>query len=85
MGSIFAKGRWHEPIERSKSEKPPGFYVNYDVLADSEAEALEFIRRFEPAEVRDSLKIDEAEVLEARTMEPKGVYRVNGGYCFFNA
>jgi len=79
---ILLEGRWHEPIEGS--EAPPGFYVGYDVVADSELEALELIKRFEPAGVRDSLRIDKKEVLEARPDEPKGVYRANRGYSFFD-
>jgi tetratricopeptide (TPR) repeat protein len=78
---VIVCGRWHEPIEGEND--PPGFFVNYDVVAEDEREALEFIRPFEPEPVRDSLTVDDASIREDAPDEPKGVYRVLTGYLFF--
>ena len=74
------EGRGSEPLEGDQT--PPGFFTTYEVVADSADEALEFARLFEPPGVRDSLRIEESEVLEERPGEPKGVYR-SSGYSFF--
>ncbi len=59
-----------------------GFWRKYDVVADSEEEALRFIRRVEPEHVRDSLRLDEAEIVDAAADQPKGVYWCTG-YAFY--
>ncbi len=78
---VIVCGRWHEPIEGE--DDPPGFFVNYDVVADDEREALEFIRPFEPVPVRESLTVDDVSILEDAPDQRKGVYRVLTGYLFF--
>jgi tetratricopeptide (TPR) repeat protein len=77
---LLLVGRWHQVLD--EGDEHPGFFTTYKVVADSVDEALEFARSFEPADVRDSLKIDESEVIEARPGEPKGVYSTSG-YSFF--
>ncbi len=74
------EGTWPEPFE--DESKIHGFFTSYDVVADTKKEALEFIKRFEPEEVRDSLKIDYSKVLESSSDDPKGVYHA-AGYRFF--
>jgi tetratricopeptide (TPR) repeat protein len=51
-----------------------GFWRKYDVVADDEEEALRFILRVEPEHIRQSLRIDEADVIDAASDQPKGVY-----------
>ena len=58
------------------------FLVRYEVVADDENEALNFIHRFEPDEIRDSLKIYESKILKKTPEYAKGVYFVSG-YIYF--
>lgn len=51
-----------------------GFWRKYDVVADDEEEAMRFIRRLEPERIRPSLRLDEAEVIDAASDQPKGIY-----------
>ena len=76
---IMIEGKWDEPFE--EGEEIEGFLVNYNVMADDENEALEFIKYFEPPEIHDSLKINEVEILKSKK-QPKGVYGVSE-YFFF--
>ena len=59
-----------------------GFWRKYDVVADDEEEALQFIRRIEPEHIRASLRLDEAEIMEAASDQPKGVYWCTS-YAFY--
>ncbi len=68
---LLIEGDWNEPDEDGKAL---GFFISYDVVADDPAQALEYLRRFEPPEVRSSLCISEYEDIEARPDEPTGVY-----------
>ncbi len=77
---IMVDGRWHGPI--GDDGVVPGFLTSYDVVADSVEEAMEFIKEFEPREVRDSLSVEECEILESEP-QPKGVYETNG-YSFYD-
>lgn len=56
-------------------ETGEGFYVSYDVVADNEEEAFEFIMEFELQNIRENIKIEEIEILEA-PKQPKGVYSI---------
>lgn len=78
---VMICGRWTHPIEGETS--PPGFFVNYQVVADTPEEALEFIRRFEPEGVRDSLSIEEFKIKKPARDLPKGVYEISTGYLMF--
>lgn len=66
---VLVEGVWPEPIEGETAA--PGFFTSYDVVADSQEEALEYIRRVEPDEVRESLSINNAKTLEKDPMNPK--------------
>ena len=59
------------------------FYANYDVVAENRNEALDYIKRFEPEAVRDSLKIEDCEVLKKKVKDPKGVYCSDIVYWLF--
>lgn len=76
---MVIQGKWHEPLEEEK--KLPGVFINYEVAADNEEEALEIIKFFEPPEIHDSLNISEAKILKSPN-QPKGVYQ-NHGYNFY--
>jgi tetratricopeptide (TPR) repeat protein len=76
---LLIEGDWPEEIEDKKARlRPAGFFTTYDVVADSKEEAFTYVCGFEPEEMRDSLKIEECEVLEKRPDGPKGVYRITG-------
>ena len=78
---IVVEGRWPQPFE--DSDKDYGFYANYTVVADTPEEALEYIRAFEPEELRFTLKINSAVDLEPQADAPKGVYDAIAAYQFF--
>jgi tetratricopeptide (TPR) repeat protein len=59
-----------------------GFWRKYDVVADDEEEAMTFIRRIEPEHIRDSLRLDEAQIVDAASDQPKGVYWCTS-YAFY--
>lgn len=76
---LLIHGTWSEPFEAG--EPLPGFYTTYEVVAEDENEAMDFVRAFEPESVRESLAIEESEVLR-RYATHKGVY-MTSGYGFF--
>lgn len=55
-----------------------GFFCTCDVVADSPAEALQFIQRLDRREPIAGLAIEESQVLEPRPRDPKGVYWCSG-------
>jgi len=77
---ILIEGTWSAPFEGEKSV--PGFFTSYDVVADSLEDALNYIKKFEPAEISNSLKISKFEEFENDPENPQGVYKSNG-YAFF--
>ncbi|MHC4728631.1 MAG: tetratricopeptide repeat protein [Planctomycetota bacterium] len=77
---ILVEGLWHEPLDDDTSI--PGFFINYDVVAENEEEVLMYIKRFEPEVVHNSLKIEGIKILEESPNQPKGVYTVSG-YMYF--
>lgn len=79
---LMVEGDWPDPA--NPGDPQTAFFTTYFVVADDEAQALGFIQEFEPEEIRVSLKIEEAEVLEEYIDEPKGVVEVSGGYAFFD-
>jgi len=77
---IIIEGEWHSPLDGDS--ECPGFYTSYDVIAENQRQAFEYLRVFEPEEIRSSLKIDEAKAIEDRPGEPQGVYSTCG-YAFY--
>jgi len=59
-----------------------GFWRKYDVVADDEDEAMDFIRRVEPEHIRPTLRMDEAQIIDTMPDQPKGVYWCTG-YAFY--
>ncbi len=76
---LLILGDWPEPDDDGN---PMGFFISYDVVAEGVEGAMEYVRRFEPAERRQSLRMDECEEVEPRPTDPAGVYKI-GGYCLF--
>ena len=74
------KGRWFEPFEGESLI--PGFFRNYEVLAESPLECLEFVREFEPDLVRDTLEIESIKAVEDCPDEPRGLVAAEG-YMFW--
>jgi hypothetical protein len=79
--TVMIRGRWHVPFE--EETEPPGFFANYEVVAETPEEAIAFILPFEPEKVRDSLGIEEYTSRELAPDLPKGVYQVHPGYMMF--
>ncbi len=79
--TVMIRGRWHEPL--GDENEPPGFFANYEVVAETPEEALTFILPFEPEKVRDSLVIEEYALREPAPGIPKGVYQAQGSYMMF--
>ncbi|MDF1838394.1 MAG: hypothetical protein P1V35_11025 [Planctomycetota bacterium] len=52
-----------------------GFYVPYDIVAETEEEAMAYIEELESLTGFDHLEIEESEVLTQRVRDPKGIYR----------
>jgi tetratricopeptide (TPR) repeat protein len=67
---------------RDDAFEADGFWRKYDVVADDESEALEFIRRVEPEHIRPTLRLDEARIVDETPDQPKGVYWCTG-YAFY--
>ena len=78
---IVVEGRWAQPFE--DSDRDYGFHANYLVVAENPDEALDYIRIFEPEEVRFTLKIRSAVDLDPQPEAPKGVYEADPAYQFF--
>ena len=79
--TVMIRGRWHESLEGENA--PPGFFVNYEVVAETPEEALAFILPFEPEKVRDSLGVEECALREPAPGVPKGVYQAHPSYMMF--
>lgn len=83
------QGSWNEPIQiegedgEEGEEYVPDFFVEYDVVAETPEEGLEYCRYFEPEGVRDTLKIDESEELEPCPGDLRGVYGCSG-HAFYD-
>ena len=78
---LLVRGRWNESI--TDDEEPPGFYVTYEVVADTREEAMEMIRPFEPAAIRESLSLERCDILEKAPDQPMGVYVAAPAYAYF--
>ncbi|MCI0567489.1 MAG: hypothetical protein L0Z52_04745 [Acidobacteria bacterium] len=78
---LLVRGRWNESI--TGDEEPPGFYVTYEVVADSREEAMQMIRPFEPAAIRESLSLERCDILEKAPDQPMGVYVAAPAYAYF--
>jgi tetratricopeptide (TPR) repeat protein len=77
---LLVHGVWPN-LDQGDGDGPAdhGFWMKCDVVADTQEEALRFISRFEPAETRGSLRIDETEsVRGAQADQPKGLYWCSG-------
>lgn len=70
------------PITSPRYREARGFYTTYDVVADNAAEGLKFIRDFEDDDVKGNLFIDNEDMMEQRSKDPKGVYW-RTGYSFY--
>lgn len=79
---LLVHGRWHIQAVDS-DDHVDGFWRKYDVVADDEEEAMRFIARLEPEEVRDTLRAEEVEIVsDDASDQPKGVYWCTG-YAFY--
>lgn len=76
---ILVEGTWHKSLDGLSNL---GFFTSYHVVADDAAEAMKFLKRFEPPPVRRSLVMHECEQLDDWPDEPKGVYKTFA-YQFF--
>ena len=51
-----------------------GYFIKYDVVAESVTQALEWVVQFERLATLDALSVEEADALEPRPQSPMGVY-----------
>lgn len=61
-----------------------GFIGTYFVVATSAEQALEFCRRFEPVDVRATLRLSDAKDLGPAEDDRVGVEHVRRGYAFYS-
>jgi tetratricopeptide (TPR) repeat protein len=59
-----------------------GYFVQYDVVAETVAQALEWVGQFESVTTLDALSAEESDALEPRPQSPMGVYRRGGRYSY---
>jgi tetratricopeptide (TPR) repeat protein len=59
-----------------------GYFTSYDVVAVNRKEAVRYIQSVDKVPRRAQISITEADILEPRPHDPKGVYRMTGR-CFF--
>jgi len=77
---ITADGIWPSYLT---DDEEWGALACFEVVADDEQQAFEFSKSFIHESARDSFILDEFEILENKTPEPKGVYEVNP-YIFYD-
>ena len=71
MGSI--------PGDAPTSQVLKGYFITYDVVAESPEHTIRWIKEFEHVEATHvALSVEESEILEARPNEPMGVYWCTG-------
>jgi tetratricopeptide (TPR) repeat protein len=75
---LLVSGKWL----RGDLGEPMDFFRNFEVIAESVAQALDYVRRFEPPEVRDHLSIERSDAAEAQPEALHGVYWLSG-HIFF--
>jgi tetratricopeptide (TPR) repeat protein len=63
------------PFTNPRYKDFKGYFVSYDVVADTLEEAIAFVEGMEDPAVRGNFVVDECEVLEERPTDPKGVYK----------
>ena len=64
------------PATHFLSSEATGYFVSYDVIAETAEEAFELLREFEDPELMPGLQIEEIELdADAKPDEPKGVCR----------
>ena len=67
------------PPKQALQLEAKGYFITYDVVAETQDEALCLAREFEDAEFPAAdLRVEETEQLEDRPKAPKGVYRWTG-------
>lgn len=64
------------PVGHPWYRESPGYFVGYDVVADSESRALELINEFESAAGAESVEVLEFKIIEDKSEEAMGVYWV---------
>jgi len=77
---LIIEGVWSELFDGEDSTS--GFFVTYGVVADTPDEAFSLAVRFEPADVRETLRLDECDVSPEISDVPKGVYEISDYFCF---
>ncbi len=74
---IYLCGKFYKPFIH-EGDTVHSFMVCYFVIADDEIEALNFIKEFEPEEIRNILKVErEIKILDDMPKKPKGVYEIS--------
>ncbi len=77
---IMVEGRRSDPYSDNKTV---GFFTSYIVAANSQDDAMEFIKRFESEENHDTLRVEENVELDSCAGEYAGIYSTSG-YIYFD-
>lgn len=77
---LMIEGIWPESWD--DEDAASGFFVTYGVVANDPDEAFHLAVRFEPSDIRQSLRIDECEVSPELYDLPKGVYDISYYFTF---
>ena len=84
MWRLLVQGIIRTPMPATDEGRQPfGFVTAWFVVADDIDQAMGFIRRFEPAERHESLKVADAEEIQPAPEALLGVYERRGGYSCF--
>ena len=78
---ITCDGIW--PAHLTENGEDCGVLACFEVVAEDEKQAFEFAKSFIVKEGRNSFVLDEVEILEKQTVDPKGVYEVKS-YIFYD-
>lgn len=71
---VLARGAW----PRREGAPAQGFFTTYHAVAGDAEDALRRARALEPEEIRDSLVVEEFEVIEGEADAPPGIYGMSG-------
>ena len=79
---LLIEGAWE--VHPDPDAEKTACYTIYDVVADDQDEALEYIAPFEPGTALEKTNVKKCEILEEECAEMKGVYGAMQGYLYLS-